>query len=210
MIIDKGYSSVASAPTPCIISCGILRKELDQLREQGHINAPIHYLNTKLHSSYARLERVLSGTIEYHQSKGNAGIVVIYGDVCLGFKGEMETLLKKYGVSKVDGLNCIDCLLGGRGRLLSIDPDHKFLFLNPAFIDFMDVIRERPRQVVRQQFSMLEGIILLDALGDLDTYREDIEAIADLTGLPVVDRKNVGLGGLGALVAEALQRNGVE
>jgi hypothetical protein len=49
--------------------------------------------------------------------------VVVYGDLCLGFNGEMNVLMADYDVVKVDALNCIDCLLGGRGNLLEREKD---------------------------------------------------------------------------------------
>jgi hypothetical protein len=67
-----------------------------------------------------------------HTARGGPSPVVIYGDVCLGFHQEMKALVKRYGAVKVDALNCIDCLLGGRGRLLEVDPDHKFFISDPG------------------------------------------------------------------------------
>jgi len=56
-------------------------------------------------------------------------------------------------------------------------------------------------------FSMLDGIVLLDAMGDLDAYQSKIDEIADHTGLPILKRKNIGLGGLNDVLLEALDRN---
>lgn len=54
---------------------------------------------------------------------------------------------------------------------------------------------------------MLDGIILLDAMGDLDAYQPRIDEIVDYTGLPVVERKDIGLEGLQGILLEALDRN---
>jgi hypothetical protein len=104
-------------------------------------------------------------------------------------------------------LNCIDCLLGGKGKLLKMDPDHKYLFLNPAFIQFVEKIKGKTKEMTREMFSMLDGIVLLDAMGDLDAYRSEIDAIAEHTGLPILERKIIGLGGLKAVLLKALDRN---
>lgn len=56
-------------------------------------------------------------------------------------------------------------------------------------------------------FNMLDGIVLLDALGDLDVYRDQIDAISKKTGLPILERKNVGLDGLKKVIQDALKRN---
>lgn len=122
---------------PCVISCGILRKEIEYLIEKGDIAAEVHFLSEKLHSDYNLLDRALNHALEKYPMQNSQSVIVVYGDVCLGFNGEMKALIDHYEAVKVDALNCIDCLLGGKGKLLEIDPDHKYLFLNPAFIQFM-------------------------------------------------------------------------
>ena len=54
---------------------------------------------------------------------------------------------------------------------------------------------------------MLDGIVLLDAMGDLDAYQSKIDDIADHTGLPILNRENIGLGDLNNVLIEALDRN---
>jgi len=190
-----------------MIACGILQEEIDRLLDSGEIDVKVHYLSKGLHTDYNRLQEALNGALKKRLPLAGAGIVVIYGDVCLGFNGEMQALVEKHNVVKVDGLNCIDCLLGGKNQLLEIDPEHKMLFLNPAFIHFMDKIWSRPRQEIRDMFNMLDGIVLLDALGDLDVYGDQIDAISKMTGLPILERKNIGLDGLKKVIRDALKRN---
>ena len=196
-----------SAEKPCVISCGILRKEIEQLLEKGNIDVKVHFLSETLHTDYNRLDRALNGAVNKHRKQSPEGVIVVYGDVCLGFNGEMKKLIDKYEVVKVDALNCIDCLLGGKGKLLKMDPDHKYLFLNPAFIQFVEKIKGKTKEMTREMFSMLDGIVLLDAMGDLDGYRSKIDEIADHTGLPILERKNIGLEGLKTVLLEALDRN---
>ena len=116
-------------------------------------------------------------------------------------------MIDTYGAIKVDALNCIDCLLGGKGKLLEIDPDHKYLFLNPAFIQFVEKIRGETKKRTRETYSMLDGIILLDDMGDLDDYQSKIDYIADHTGLPIIESKEIGLEGLKNILLDALDRN---
>ena len=196
-----------STEKPCVISCGILREEIEHLLKKGNIDVDAHFLSEQLHIDYNRLDRALNAAIKKHLQKCTQGIVVVYGDVCLGFNGEMQNLIDKYDVVKIDALNCIDCLLGGKGKLLEIDPDHKYLFLNPAFIQFIKRRRGKTKKMNRERFSMLDGIVLLDAMGDLDAYQSKIDEIADHTGLPILNRENIGLGGLNNVLIEALDRN---
>jgi uncharacterized protein DUF1638 len=192
---------------PCVISCGILRKEIEQLLKKGDIDVKVHFLSEILHNDYNRLDRALNAALKKHRKMRPQGVIVVYGDVCLGFNGEMKNLIHQYDAVKVNALNCIDCLLGGKGKLLKMDPDHKFLFLNPAFIQFVEKIRGKTKEMAREMFSMLDGIVLLDAMGDLDAYQSKIDEIADHTGLPILKRKNIGLEGLKNVLLEALDRN---
>jgi len=192
---------------PCVISCGILRKEIEHLLKKDDIDAQVYFLSEKLHADYHLLARGLNGALNKHQKQNPQGVVVAYGDLCLGFNGEMKRLIDQYDVVKVNALNCIDCILGGKGKLLELDPDHKYLFLNPAWIQFTAKIRRETKEMTREMFSMLDGIVLLDAMGDLDEYHSDIDAIADYTGLPILERKNTGLDGLKNILIEALDRN---
>jgi len=192
---------------PCVISCGILRKEIELLLDKGDIDAEVHFLSEKLHMDYNLLERGLNGAIKKHQKQSPRGVIVVYGDVCLGFNGEMKALMDQYDVVKVDALNCIDCILGGKGKLLEMDPEHKYLFLNPAFIRFTEKIRGETKAITREMYNMLDGIVLLDAMGDLDAYQSKIDEIVDHTGLPILERKDMGLEGLKSILLEALDRN---
>ena len=192
---------------PCVISCGILRKEIEHLVEKGDIDAEVHFLSEKLHMDYTLLDRGLNGALKKHQKQSPQGVIVVYGDVCLGFNGEMKALMDQYDVVKVDALNCIDCLLGGKGKLLEMDPNHKYLFLNPAFIQFGEDIRGKTKEITREMYGMLDGIVLLDAMGDLNDYQSRIDEISDYTGLPILERKDIGLEGLKNILLEALDRN---
>ena len=192
---------------PCVISCGILRQEIEHLMKKGDVVIDVHFLSERLHSDYGLLDRGLNAALKKYRKQSPHSIVVVYGDVCLGFNGEMKILMDRYDTVKVDGLNCIDCLLGGKGKLLEMDPDHKYLFLNPAFIQFIEKIRGKTKKQTREMFSMLDGIILLDSMGDLDDYQSKIDEIVDHTGLPILDRKRIGVDGLKDVLLEALDRN---
>ena len=98
-------------------------------------------------------------------------------------------------------------MLGGKGKLLEIDPDHKYLFLNPAFVQFAEKIRGKTKKRTREMYRTLDGITLLDAMGDLAAYQERIDEIVDHTGLPILDRKKIGVDGLKNVLLEALDRN---
>ncbi|MFB0544379.1 MAG: DUF1638 domain-containing protein [Asgard group archaeon] len=191
---------------PCLISCGILKEEIEKLVEDGSLDVEPYFLDEGLHADYDLLEKELMRALEERGENCPGGVIVLYGDVCLGFNDEMKELLGRYNVVKVDCLSCIDCLLGGKGKLLEVDPDHVYMFLNPAWIRFGERFMTLSKEEAREQFSVLKGIILLDALGNLDDYMEEIEEFSDFTGLPILERKNVGLEGVKERILEAVKK----
>ena len=180
-----------------------MQPEIEALIAREEIEAEAVFLNKYLHMDYRKLHDALKASLRKHRERKP---VVVYGDVCLGFNGEMQALMTECDAIKVDGLNCIDCLLGGRGKLLEIDPDHRLFFLTPAFLEFSENLISGTKEDNRRRFNMLKGIMLVDSLGDMERHRNRIEHFSDQTGLPVMEHRVVGLDGLKAVVEEALQR----
>lgn len=190
---------------PVIISCSILKKEIQELIDSGELNADVTFLSSKLHYDYTLLEKALRRTIEKSLDSGRKKNIIIYGDVCLGFNYEMKDLVEAYEIVKVDAVNCLDCLYGGKGQLFHTDPEHKYLFLTPEWINFWNKY-EKSGKNLKDRYAMLEGIVLLDTLGDLDDYEDNIKAISKATGLTVLKRKKIGIQGLQDVIEEAVSR----
>lgn len=74
--------------------------------QNGQIDAEVRFLSERLHMDYSLLDRGLTGALKKYQKRSPRGVIVVYGDVCLGFNGEMKALMAKF-----DALNCIDCLV---------------------------------------------------------------------------------------------------
>jgi hypothetical protein len=196
------------AQRPCLIACGIFRQELERIVKDSQLSVDIEYLDPGLHNDPKCLANELKKAIEDRRQKQQNDIVIIYGDVCLGFQNEMKALTEDYGLVKVDALNCIDCLLGGKGKLLAIDPRHEYFFLNPAWIalEFGNRDKSQDIEAAQAEFRVLKGLFLLDTLGNLDDYAKDIAEIRAYTGLPVVERKNIGIEGIQKVVLESIER----
>ena len=196
---------------PYLISCGILRKEIEKLVEERSLGVEPYFLDAGLHVDYDELEKELTSTIEECSKKGSNGIVVVYGDLC---HPRIKKIVEKYSNSvKVDALNCIDCLLGGHGRLLLIDPNSDHFYLSPGWmpsnleknVNFRQVF-DWSEEGIKNLFRDLKGVILIDSLGNLDDFKGDIEEFAAQTGLPVKDKKTVGVRELKALILEAIRK----
>jgi len=196
-------------PTPLLIACGILREEISTLIDQGRIAAATHFLSSRLHRDPALLAKALRAAMAFWRRRHSRRIVVVYGDACLGFNGQMQQLVDEFGLVKVNAVNCIDCQLGGNSRLLEIDPEHKYFFLNKAFLHFgQNRVFAGDPAAVRDRFKMLEASVPIDPLGDLQAHASSIQRIGALTGLPVRDCLAVGLEGVEQVVAEAIGRLG--
>ena len=72
--------------------------------------------------------------------------------------------------------------------------------------DYAKRIMSKTREETRRIFSRLKGIPLIDSLGNLDDFQDQIGAISDLTGLPILETRKVGLAGLKKVSSNALER----
>ena len=192
---------------PCLLSCSVLKDELETLVRTGALDASLAFYRMELHSDYGSLEKALRRKIEEKRAQGYE-VVVINGDYCLGSDNEMKKLIEEYGIRKVDALNCIDCLFGGKGKYLEADPNQERIFLSPGWIKYF--IRKKKsaegkshEEILKNLFSGLKGIVLLDSLGNMEHHKEEIKELQDFTGLPILETRNIGLSNLTQLVNEA-------
>ncbi len=196
---------------PYLISCGILREEIEKLAAEKMLDFEAYFLDAGLHVDYDELEKELTSAIEECSKKGSKGIVIVYGDLC---HPRIKKIVGKYSNSvKVDALNCIDCLLGGHGRLLQIDPNNDHFYLSPGWMPSNLEKNVHFRQVfdwseegIKNMFRDLKGIILIDSLTNLDEFKIDIEKFSSNTGLSVKNKEEVGIHGLKAVILEAIKK----
>ncbi|TRO54929.1 DUF1638 domain-containing protein [Candidatus Bathyarchaeota archaeon] len=194
---------------PCLVSCSVLKEELEKLVKQGDLDVDLVFVSKYFHVDYAVLERNLRKVVERSLQRSSGGLIIVYGDLCLGPNNEMRKITEEYGVVKVNALNCVDCLLGGKGKVLRADPDHNLLFLYPGMIGFFSHFKEKAQQenideeVFCKLFNGLRGIVLLDPLGEPEKSREEIRKLH--TGLKVLVTKKIGVDKLKQLLLEVVQ-----
>jgi hypothetical protein len=202
--------SKAEKAKPCLISCSVLKKEIDQLQRLGVLDADMVYVSKLFHVDYGLLEKNLRRTIERTLPKVSDKPVLVYGDLCLGPNGEMKQLAQEYGLAKIDALNCVDCLLGGKGKIDEVDPQHEFMFFDPGMIEFFQIAKKKLKQegmdeeALQNMFSGIKGIILLDTLKEVEKCKEKIEELH--TGLAILEVREVGLENLKLVLYDAIKQ----
>jgi hypothetical protein len=195
----------------CVVSCSVLKDEIMQLIKQGDLDVGTVFVSKYFHVDYAQVEKNLRRVLEATLRKFPDNVVLVYGDLCLGMNDEMKQLAGEYGIVKVDALNCVDCQLGGKGKFLEADPDHALIFLSPGMTEFFNHMRTAMRREniyedqLKQLFSGLRGIVLLDTLGTPERLKKEVERID--TGLCILETRNVGLKNVKNVIQEAIDRN---
>jgi len=196
---------------PCLVSCSVLRKEIEKLIQQGDLDAELVFVSKYFHIDYAQLEKNLRPIIEKTLKRFPGNVVLVYGDLCLGMDNEMNKLTEEYDIVKVDAVNCIDCQLGGKGKFLDADPNHDLMFLSPGMTDFFTHAKEAMKKetldenAIKQLFTGIKGIVLLDTLGNADQLRAQIEKLD--TGLTILETRQVGLENVKTVIQEAIEKN---
>jgi hypothetical protein len=202
-------SSTQKQPV-CLVSCSVLRKELELLRKEGKLNAEMVYVSKLFHVDYSAVENNLRKVLEHTQKRFKGKIVLVYGDLCLGQDGEMKKLAQEYGVPKVDAVNCVDCQMGGGGKSLDADPEHNLMFMGPGMIGFFKDMKENLKQqgmteeAFANMFSGIKGIVILDTLGNAERLKEAIEKSG--MNLEVLETRQVGCEGVLQVVLDAISR----
>ena len=197
---------------PLLISCSVLSNELKELVKTGALDVDLSFYSMELHSDFDLLEKDLRKKIEENQAYSKKPVIVVNGDYCLGPENEAQKIVDEYGIVKVDALNCIDCLFGGKGQFSAADPEGARIFLSPGWIRYFyhkkkDAEGSDYEENLKNMFIGLKGIVLLDTLGDLEKYQKEIAEICNFTGLPVLETKKIGLENLRKVVLEAINKH---
>jgi len=194
-----------------LISCGILKREIQKLVTEDQINVKPIFLDAGLHVDYLLLEKTLTAALEAYSNKGYYKIGVVYGDLC---HPKIKQIIEKYpNAVKVDALNCIDCLLGGHKHLYDLDPHGEHFYLSSGWmpcnlqknIHFREIF-DWNQENIKEMFRDLSGIIVLDSLENPKEFEADIQEFSDNTGLGVKQTKTVGVQGLKDVIVEAIKK----
>jgi len=193
----------------CVVSCSVLKREFQQLKAQGKLNAELVFVSKNFHVDYTLLESNLRKVLEHTRKRFSGKIVLVYGDLCLGQDNEMKKLADEYGVSKVDAVNCVDCQLGGKGKVDTVDPNHNLMFMGPGMIEFFRDLKPKLLQEGLDEASLvymfrdIKGVVLLDTCGDGDKLVDALKKV----GLPlrVLEIRNIGCDNVLHVVKDAIE-----
>jgi len=188
----------------CIISCGMLRPELEKLMDDGSID-PIKVLYTPpgLHAIPEKLEEnLLKRLHDARESSPNSRIVVTYGRSCYLEPEEPEkgvdSILRGFGddIVRVEGEYGYDMLadIDERQRISGGRQD-KVLWFTAGWLKNWKLVYQRyfgwDRADANANFpGYYDRIVVLDALGMEEEYSmekaESILELFDWTGLEVI------------------------
>ena len=197
-------------PKVCLVSCSVLREELEQLVNQGSLDVELVFVSKFFHIDFSALENNLRKVLEQTLKRLKGKVVLVYGDLCLGQDNEMKKLAQEYDVLKVDAVNCVDCQLGGKGKSLEADPEHNLMFMGPGMIGFFKHAKEQmlkegvDEAAFAGMFSGLKGAVILDTCGDAEKCREDIEKSG--MGLKILEIRKVGTENIKQVVLDAIDQ----
>jgi hypothetical protein len=196
---------------PCLVACSVFREEISQLIERGKLEAELIYVSKYFHVDYALIEKNLRSVLKRAIERYPGNVILVYGDLCLGMDDQMEKLAEEFGIVKIDALNCIDCILGRKGKSVQADPHQDLIFLTPGMTDFFKHAKEIIRRegydedAVKQLFKGVRGIVLLDTLGDADRLKAEVEELN--TGLQILETRIVGCENVKNVINEAIERS---
>jgi hypothetical protein len=194
----------------CLVSCSVLKNELQRLVKDGRLDAELVFVSKYFHVDYEAVEENLRKVLEVTLKRFSGKVVLVYGDLCLGQNGEMKKLVDEYGIVKVDAANCIDCQLGGGGKFFDADPEHNLMFMGPGMIEFFKHMKERlmkegmDEAAFAGMFSGIKGIVLMDTCGNAKECREELEKSG--MGLPILETIEIGLENLRQVVLDAIKK----
>ena len=194
----------------CLVSCSVLREEIEQLVKQGSLDADLVFVSKYFHVDYNAVEKNLRKVLEHALKRPNRKIVLVYGDLCLGQDGEMKKLADEYGITKIDAVNCIDCQLGGKGKFFDADPEHNLMFMGPSMIGFFKQAKETMTKegvdeaAFANMFSGLKGFVLLDTCGNTEKLLSELEKSG--IGLPILEIRKIGIEGVKRVIFDAINQ----
>jgi hypothetical protein len=123
----------------------------------------------------------------------------------------MKKLAEEFGVTKMDALNCVDCQLGGKGTVNTVDPEHNLMFMGPGMIEFFQDMKPKmiqeglDEETFQNMFSGIKGFVILDTCGDGEKLAEAMKKTRLKT--QVLEVRKIGTENVSRVIADAIERS---
>jgi hypothetical protein len=161
-----------------IVSCGTMRRELTQLKEEGFLNPDVLLFTAPgLHEWQPELKKQLSNQLSKAR-ESNDRIIVVYGERCyldpLDPSGDVDWLLRQSGenISRVGAKNCIDMLASAEERE-AIAAGQKVYWLTPGWFEYWRLIfKDFDKGMANETFPANDKAILLDPFNMFEEVSE--------------------------------------
>ncbi len=127
-----------------VISCSVVRNELEHLRAQGQFPYPVDYVNSEMHLRPQELGKNIERRLQMFLRSGKR-ILLVYGD-CHASMVDMEQSAR---VVRTEALNCVELLIGKAQRREWLA--RRYFFLLPEWLDRWEEIMLHLPGMTREQ-----------------------------------------------------------
>ena len=184
-----------------IVACGTLTLELNDLKEEGFLDANhLSFTTPGLHEDPRELERQLIQRIDKAKEKADKVLVVYGGKFCYVNADQPTRTMKKIieeqgpNVARIDATHCMDMIAGEEEReriALEFAGGEKVWWMVPGWIKFRhQVFKGWDQGLANENFPKhTGGAIVLDGIGYVDRYMaekpEEFLEYSDWMSIPI-------------------------
>lgn len=163
------------------LSCGVVRKEMEELHRLGLLDGEMFFLDSMLHMDPQQLEAQLTDALRMR--RGSTGsLVLVYGDC----SAHMLDLVRRFRVGRVAMINCAQLLLG-RDRYRQLMREEAFLVL-PEWARRWEHIMKNElglnESVAHALMGEHRGVLVYLDTGLVPVPKEQLQEFSSYTGLP--------------------------
>ncbi|MBN1409764.1 MAG: DUF1638 domain-containing protein [Spirochaetales bacterium] len=179
----------------CIVSCGILKADINHLQDNGFINAKkILFTAPGLHEWQPELKKQLVKQLKTASTVSDK-ILVLYGQRCFMDPGDpsrvTDVLIKEEcpGALRIKAANCVDMLTDLDYREKTAG-SKKVYWITPGWLKHWDYIfKDWDKGKANEMFPQHDKIMVADAIGYYEKLMiedpEKILKISDWTAVPI-------------------------
>ncbi len=182
------------------LGCSVLAMEIESLRSAGRLSLDMIYLDSMLHMDPSLLAESMDQALGKARERGDE-VLLVYGE-CQPFIGD---LVLEGGVSRVQGTNCIELLLG-RKSYRELLREGVFFVLpewSQRWLEVMGLHLGLDARTARDLMGEMHTRILYLDTGVIEVPWTSLRAMSAYTGLEFEVRRT-GLELLAKALAEAM------